>query len=657
MTDQHAPSIFPPPATMRDGAAVPDMDTYWDLYASSLRNSPRFWGFVSQRLDWCKKPTKVLEGGFADEHLTWFKDGTLNVSENCLDRHIRNGHGNDIALIWEPNDPDVKPRYYTYVELLAAVCRTANALKELGVQRGDRVCIYMQMVPELAMAMLACARIGAIHSVVFGAFSAESLRDRINDSECSLVITQDWGVRGDKDNIPMKANVDIALTETPSVRHVLVLERAGGELYMEHPRDVWWNDIMSFMSDECPAEEMNAEDPLFILYTSGSTGKPKGMVHTTGGYLTYAGYTLELVFDCRPGDVWWCTADCGWITGHSYVVYGPMANRVTTVMYEGTPGHPDFSRFWKIVDRHEVTHFYTAPTALRALRGKGDEWLNSTSRSTLQVLGTVGEPIKAPEWHWYKDVVGHGRCPIVDTWWQTETGGFMLSPIASATPTKPGSATFPLPGIAPIIVDPSTGKPIEWTAGQAIEGALCIDRPWPGMARTIWGDHERFRNTYFARFPGRYFTGDGCRRDEDGYHWITGRMDDVINTSGHLVGCAEVEGAIGQHVLVAEAAVVGVPDDIKGEAIYAFVVLKSGVNAGNEFDEEVRNAVRDHLARHAAPQTVMIAPDLPKTRSGKIMRRLLRGIAVGKPIDQLGTVSTLANPDVVQELVDKVAGK
>jgi acetyl-CoA synthetase len=503
------------------------------------------------------------------------------------------------------------------------------------------------MVPELAIAMLACARIGAVHSIVFGAFSAESLRDRINDSECKMLITQDTAFRGPRSGLPMKLNADAAASECPSIEHIIVVRHTGDEVDWESPRDIWWDEAMATADDECPPEEMDAEDPLFILYTSGSTGKPKGVLHTTGGYLVYVSYTHQIGFDYREGDIFWCTADIGWVTGHSYIIYGPLANRAVSIMFEGVPNHPDFGRFWQVVEKHNVEIFYTAPTALRALMKEGDEWVRKYDRSTLRFLGTVGEPIKEPEWLWYYNVVGEGRCPIIDTWWQTETGGMLISPLPAATPLKPGSATFPLFGVEPVILDES-GVEVE---GNPASGYLCIKSPWPGIMRTVYGDHERFRQTYFDRFPGYYMTGDGVQRDEDGYYWITGRVDDVLNVSGHRLGTAEVEGAIGQHSAVAEAAVVGYPHDIKGQGIYAYVTLMTGQSGSDEIETGIKLAVRQHIGPHASPDKIQFTPALPKTRSGKIMRRVLRKIAEGD-ISDLGDISTLAEPGVVDSLVE-----
>ena len=640
--------IFPPGDTGYpiDTAHVSSIEQYKEIYEESIKNPEAFWANIAERISWFKKWENVCEYDFVGANIKWFEGGKLNACYNCLDRHVEAGHGDDTAIMWEGNDPS-EDKTFSYSELLREVKRFANVLKSHGIEKGDRVCIYLQMVPELAIAMLACARIGAVHSIVFGAFSAESLRDRINDSECKMLITQDTAFRGPRGGIPMKANADAAAAECPSIEHIIVVRRTGDEVDFESPRDIWWDDAMAAADDECPPEEMDAEDPLFILYTSGSTGKPKGVLHTTGGYLVYVSYTHQNVFDYREGDIYWCTADIGWITGHSYIIYGPLANRAVSIMFEGVPNHPDFGRFWQVVEKHNVEIFYTAPTALRALMKEGDEWVRKYDRSTLRLLGTVGEPIKEPEWLWYYNVVGEGRCPIVDTWWQTETGGMLISPLPAATPLKPGSATFPLFGVEPIILDEG-GNEIE---GNPASGYLCIKSPWPGIMRTVYGDHERFRETYFDRFPGYYMTGDGVQRDEDGYYWITGRVDDVLNVSGHRLGTAEVEGAIGQHGSVAEAAVVGYPHDIKGQGIYAYVTLMTGESGSDEVETGIRQAVRQHIGPHASPDKIQFTPALPKTRSGKIMRRVLRKIAEGD-ISDLGDTSTLAEPGVVDSLVE-----
>ncbi len=643
-----ADKVFPPEDTdypIAD-AHVSSMDQYREMYEESIANPESFWANVAERITWFKKWDSVREFDFVDANIKWFEGGKLNASYNCLDRHVEAGHGDKTALIWEGNHPD-DDRTFTYSELLLEVKRFANVLKAQGIRKGDRVCIYLQMIPELAIAMLACARIGAVHSIVFGAFSAGAVRDRINDSECKLLITQDTALRGPRSGIPMKANADQAVAETPSIEGVVVVHRTGESVDFDTSRDVWWHEAMAEASDDCPPEEMDAEDPLFILYTSGSTGQPKGVLHTTGGYLVYASYSHEIVFDYHEGDIYWCTADIGWITGHSYIIYGPLANRAVTVMFEGVPNYPDFGRFWQVVEKHKINIFYTAPTALRALMKEGNQWVEKYDRSTLRFLGTVGEPIKEPEWLWYHNIVGEGRCPIIDTWWQTETGGILITPLPGATPLKPGSATFPFFGVEPVILDES-GNEVE---GNPATGYLCIKAAWPGLMRTVYGDHERFRETYFARFPGYYLTGDGALRDEDGYYWITGRVDDVLNVSGHRLGTAEIEGAIGQHSTVAEAAVVGFPHDIKGQGIYAYVTLMTGESPSDEIETGIKQAVRQHIGPHATPDKIQFTPALPKTRSGKIMRRVLRKIAEGD-VSELGDISTLADPTVVDSLVE-----
>ncbi len=633
------------PATVQ-GQTVIDPGTYQRMYERSIRDPEGFWAeHAEKQVDWFQKWDKVLEWDFHKADIKWFLSGKLNVSYNCLDRHVRAGAGNQTALIWQGNNQD-ESRKFSYAELLDHVCQFANVLRALGVKKGDRVCIYMQMIPELPVAMLACARIGAIHSIVFGAFSPDSLRDRLQDSECNLLITQDTGLRGAKNDIPMKANADVAVAACPSIEHVAVVRRTGHEVPMQAGRDVWWHEQVATQPTTCEPEAMDAEDPLFILYTSGSTGKPKGVLHTTGGYLVYASMTHRYVFDYRPGDIYWCTADIGWVTGHSYIVYGPMANRATTMMFEGVPNYPDFGRFWQIVEQHRVNILYTAPTALRALMKEGDSWPAQYDLSSLRILGTVGEPIKSPEWHWYFQAIGQERCPIVDTWWQTETGGILIAPLPGATKTKPGSVTRPFFGIQPCLVD-DQGREIK---GNEVSGNLCLKFPWPGIMRTVYGDHERFMQTYFASYPGKYFSGDGCRRDADGYYWITGRVDDVINVSGHRLGTAEIEGALGKHPAVAEAAVVGVPHDLKGQGIYAFVTLKTGQRSSPDMVKELHGTVRQEIGPHATPDKVQFADGLPKTRSGKIMRRILRKIGEGA-IDQLGDTSTLADPSVVDQLV------
>ena len=621
---------------------------YERLYAESVQDPDDFWGRVGQRLDWLKAPTKIKDVSFDPKnlHIRWYEDGQLNVSANCLDRHLAE-RGDKTAIIFEGDDPN-DSRRISYRELHAEVCKFANTLKHLGVAKGDRVAIYLPMIPEAAVAMLACARIGAVHSVVFGGFTPDSLAGRIADSACKLVVTADEGVRGGK-RIALKANVDAALERpgTNSVETVVVVRRTGAAVPMQSPRDRYWHHLMDGQSADCPAEPMEAEHPLFILYTSGSTGKPKGVLHTSGGYLVYASYTHELVFDLREDDVYWCTADVGWVTGHSYVVYGPLANGATTVMFDGVPNYPDYSRFWQVVDKHKVSLFYTAPTAIRALMREGEAPVKKTSRASLRLLGSVGEPINPEAWEWYYRVIGDERCPIVDTWWQTETGGILITPLAGAIDTKPGSATLPFFGVKPAIVD-ANGEVLQGAA----EGNLLITDSWPGQMRTVYGDHQRFIETYFSAYPGNYFTGDGARRDEDGYYWITGRVDDVINVSGHRLGTAEVESALVSHPRVAEAAVVGAPHDIKGQGIYAFVTLIAGEQGSDELRKELIAWVRKEIGPIASPDYLQWAPGLPKTRSGKIMRRILRKIGENLP-DQLGDISTLADPGVVKSLVDE----
>ena len=639
-----APSYKPTDAASVS-AHVSSLSQYSALYEESLRDNDGFWAKQAERLDWIKKWDKVSDCNFNEVSIRWFQGGKLNASHNCVDRHVQNGHGDVTAIIWEGNDP-AQTRKISYRELHEQVQRAANALKASGVQKGDRVCIYLQMIPEMAVAILACARIGAVHSVVFGAFSAESLISRINDSSCKVIITQDTGVRGTKQDIPMKANVDKAIGQTPTVEKVFVVRRTGSIVEMKEGRDIVWQTALDSTSPHCEPEAMDAEDPLFILYTSGSTGKPKGVLHATGGYLLYASVTHHYVFDYKPGDVYWCTADVGWITGHSYLIYGPLANRATVVMFEGVPNFPDYGRFWQVIEKHKVNIFYTAPTALRSLMKEGDAWPGQYNLSSLRLLGTVGEPIKSPEWTWYHKVIGKGHCPIVDTWWQTETGGILITPLPGATPTKPGSATLPFFGIRPAVMT-DQGEELH---GNDVRGCLVLSGSWPGQMRTVYGDHQRFVDTYFKRFPGKYFTGDGCWRDPDGYYWITGRVDDIIIVSGHNIGTAEVEGAIGQHNAVAEAAVVGYPHDIKGTAIYAYVTLKTGQVASDQIRKEINLKVREVLGPHAAPEKLQFTDGLPKTRSGKIMRRILRKIAENE-LDNLGDISTLAEPAVVESLV------
>lgn len=635
---------FYPSSEFSENAHISSMAQYQKLYRESIEDPAGFWSKQAQRLHWYKKWDDVVDFDFIDANIKWFSGGKLNVSYNCLDRHVEAGFGDRSAIIWEGNDP-AEDKTFTYAELLAEVEKFANVLKGNGIQKGDRVCIYMQMVPQLPIAMLACARIGAVHSIVFGAFSSDSLRDRINDSSCKMLITQDTGVRGKKLDIPMKVNADKACAETPSIEVVVVVQRTGADVNMEEGRDIWWDAAMKRADPHCPPEEMDAEDPLFILYTSGSTGKPKGVLHTTGGYLVYAAFTHEQIFDYHEDDIYWCTADIGWVTGHSYIVYGPLANRSITVMFEGVPTYPDMGRFWQIVDKHKINLFYTAPTAIRALMRHGDKWPNEHDLSSLRLLGSVGETIKEPEWMWYHSVIGSEKCPIVDTWWQTETGGILITPLPGAIPTKPGSATLPFFGVEPVILDQQGNE-----LGGVAEGLLAIKSAWPGIMRTLYGDHERFRQTYFATFPGYYLTGDGAKRDEDGYYWITGRVDDVLNVSGHRIGSAEVEGAIGKTTGVAEAAVVGYPHDIKGQGIYAYVTLMSGLEPDDELTANIVKTVRAEIGPHATPDKIQFTDGLPKTRSGKIMRRILRKIAEGE-VDQLGDTSTLADPTVVEDLV------
>ena len=626
------------------------IEDYEQSYRKSIEDPDKFWSNVANRISWFKPWKKTSNYNFKNAEIRWFEEAKLNVSYNCLDRHIENGDGERIALIWEGNDSS-ENKFYSYNELLKEVNKFSNVLKSLGAKKGDRICLYMQMIPELAIAMLACARIGAIHSIVFGAFSSDSLRDRINDSKCKFLITQDTGVRGQKLDIPMKSNADKALDETPSIKSVIVVKRTNYEVSMTNGRDHWWDVLISEVNANCKPESMNAEDPLFILYTSGSTGKPKGVMHTSGGYLVYANYTFESIFDYKKEDVYWCTADIGWITGHSYIIYGPLSNCATTVMFEGVPNYPDFGRFWQIVDKHKVNIFYTAPTALRALMKEGDSWVKKYSLSSLRLLGTVGEPIKEPEWKWYYEIIGSNKCPIVDTWWQTETGGILIAPQPGAIDLKPGSATKPFYGIKPVLVD-KDGKTVK---GEG-KGRLCMAASWPGQMRTVYGDHQRFIDTYFSQFDGKYFTGDGCRRDKDGYYWITGRVDDVIIVSGHNLGTAEIESAFVAHPKVAEAAVVGFPHSIKGNGLYCYVTLNAGENPTGDLERDLKLWVRKQIGPIATPDVIQFAPGLPKTRSGKIMRRILRKIAANEP-DNLGDTTTLADPSVVTSLVENRQNK
>lgn len=641
MSEDH---VFPVPAAVAEYALCDDA-RYQAMYKQSVDDPEGFWGEHGKRIDWIKPFTKVknVDFGYPDVSIKWFEDGTLNASANCIDRHLES-RGDQVAIIWEGDDPKDDAKI-TYKELHEKVCRLANAMKDRGVKKGDRVCIYMPMIPEAAYAMLACTRIGAVHSIVFGGFSPDALAQRINDSDCCMVITADEGVRGGRP-IPLKANTDAALENCPTVSSVIVVKRTGGDIGWKDGRDVWYEDVTAAASTDCAPEEMSAEDPMFILYTSGSTGKPKGVLHTTGGYMVYASMTHQYVFDYHDGEIYWCTADVGWVTGHSYIVYGPLANGATTLMFEGVPNYPDTSRFWQVCDKHDVSIFYTAPTAIRALMRDGEDPVKRTSRKSLRLLGTVGEPINPEAWMWYYNVVGDGRCPIVDTWWQTETGGILITPLPGATALKPGSATRPFFGVEPLIVD-ADGNPLE----GACEGNLCIAESWPGQMRTVYGDHKRFVDTYFATYKGRYFTGDGCRRDEDGYYWITGRVDDVINVSGHRMGTAEVESALVAHDKVAEAAVVGAPHDIKGQGIYAYVTLNAGEAPSDDLKKELVQWVRKEIGPIASPDWLQWAPGLPKTRSGKIMRRILRKIAENE-YSSLGDTSTLADPAVVDDLIE-----
>jgi acetyl-CoA synthetase len=637
------PKNFPRPGTM-------DNATYLRLYRESVENPEAFWGKQAERLHWFKKWDKVLEQDFANAKHSWYLGGKLNVSYNCLDRHLNGPKRDQVALLWEGDDPKVS-KTLTYAQLHREVCRFANVLKKRGVKKGDRVTIYLPMILELPIAMLACTRIGAIHSVIFGGFSPDSIRGRVQDARSDFVITADEGRRGGRP-IPLKANTDEALESLP-VRQCIVVKHTGAQTGWQAGRDLWWGDEMAApdIQDDCQPEPMDAEDPLFILYTSGSTGKPKGVLHTTGGYLTFVALTHELVFDYHDGDVFWCTADIGWVTGHSYIVYGPLANGAISLMFEGVPNYPDSGRFWDVVDKHKVNIFYTAPTAIRALMRDGDTPVTKRSRASLRLLGTVGEPINPEAWLWYHRVVGNGKLPIVDTWWQTETGGILITPLPGATELKPGSATNPFFGIRPALLD-EEGKRIE----GAGSGNLCIEFPWPGLMRRVYGDDKRFYETYFARFKGYYFTGDGCRRDEDGYYWITGRVDDVINVAGHRLGTAEVESALVSHHAVAEAAVVGMPHDIKGQGIYAYVTLKAGVKETEELRKELVAHVRKEISPIATPDVIQWAPGLPKTRSGKIMRRILRKIAENDTAN-VGDTTTLADPTVVQNLIENRAKK
>ncbi|BDU70613.1 acetyl-coenzyme A synthetase 2 [Geothrix oryzae] len=640
--------LFPVKPDIRERAHIKTMEEYQRLYRLSLDNPEWFWGEQAKMLTWFHPWQSVFDADYKEVDFSWFMGGRINASFNCIDRHLPH-LGDKTAIIWAQDEPGVYT-HITYRDLKHNVARVANVLLHNGVKKGDRVCIYLTMIPELVYTMLACARIGAVHSVVFGGFSAESLRDRIVDARCKVVVTANEGLRGGK-KVPLKRTVDRAIEGMSLVECVLVARRTDSEVPMQPGRDLWLDEETAKQRSTCTNEWMGAEDPLFILYTSGSTGKPKGLLHTTGGYLTYAAFTHKLVFDYHPEDIYFCAADIGWVTGHSYIVYGPLANGATTVIFESTPLYPDPGRYWQIIDDLGVSIFYTAPTALRALAQAGDDWIKKYSRKSLRILGTVGEPINPEVWRWYHDVVGDARCTVVDTWWQTETGGILITPLPGVTPTKPGSATLPFFGVKPVIVDPATGIPIE---GNDVSGALCLGAPWPGQARTVHGDHKRFRETYFTQYPGYYFTGDGARRDEDGYYWITGRIDDVINVSGHRLGTAEVESALVAHEAVAEAAVVGYPHPIKGQGIYCYVLLNSGFSEGNQ-DQLIgalKEQVRQAIGAFAAPDVIHIAAGLPKTRSGKIMRRILRKIASAE-YDGMGDISTLAEPDVVNKLIEE----
>ncbi|MFG1200989.1 acetate--CoA ligase [Xanthobacter aminoxidans] len=642
--------VYDVPSQWAQKAYVDDAH-YQSMYAASVNDPNAFWGEHGKRIDWFTPYTKVKNTSYDPGHVSikWFEDGETNVAYNCVDRHLET-RGDQVAIIWEGDSPD-ESRKITYRELSSEVNKLANVLRNRGVEKGDRVTIYLPMIPEAAFAMLACARLGAIHSIVFGGFSPDSLGGRIADCGSKVVITADEGLRGGR-KVPLKANVDAAVNQIDGgVDHVIVVRRTGGKVDMTPGRDVYYDEAAAMVTDECPAEPMNAEDPLFILYTSGSTGKPKGVLHTTGGYLVYASMTHQYVFDYHPGDIYWCTADVGWVTGHSYIVYGPLANGATTLMFEGIPNYPSVSRFWDVIDKHQVSIFYTAPTAIRSLMQAGEEPVKKTSRASLRLLGSVGEPINPEAWEWYYRVVGDERCPIVDTWWQTETGGILITPLPGATKLKPGSATRPFFGVQPEVVD-AAGTVLH----GACEGNLVIADSWPGQMRTVYGDHERFEQTYFATYPGKYFTGDGCRRDADGFYWITGRVDDVINVSGHRMGTAEVESALVAHPKVSEAAVVGFPHDIKGQGIYAYVTLMDGEEPTEELRKELVAWVRREIGPIASPDLIQFAPGLPKTRSGKIMRRILRKIAEDQ-FDSLGDTSTLADPGVVEDLISNRQNK
>ena len=638
-----ADKIFPVPENYKNSAHV-TKEIYEDLCQQAETDSEKFWDKIGKRVDWIKPYSKIKDVTWSKKNvdINWYYDGKLNVSENCIDRHLKD-NADDIAIIWEGDNPDESLKI-SYKELHKKVCNLSNALKNNGVKKGDRITIYMPMIPEAAYAMLACSRIGAIHSVVFGGFSPEALAGRILDCDSHYVITADEGIRGGK-TIPLKLNTDKALLKCPNVKNVFVVNRNNANVEMTEGRDLWYHDVIKNVSDECEAEVMDAEDPLFILYTSGSTGKPKGVLHTSGGYIVYASYTHEMIFDYKPGDIYWCSADVGWVTGHSYIIYGPLCNGATTLMFEGVPNFPDASRFWQICDKHKVNIFYTAPTAIRALMKEGDEPVKATKRNSLKLLGSVGEPINPEAWLWYYNIVGEKKCPIVDTWWQTETGATLISPLPGATDLKPGSASKPIPGITPVLLD-TDGNELEGSN----EGNLCIKNSWPGQMRTVYGDHDRFIETYFSQYDGYYFTGDGCRRDDDDYYWITGRVDDVINVSGHRMGTAEVESALVSHNKVAEAAVVGFPHEIKGQGIYAYVTLIAGEKISDEIKKDLIEWVRKEIGPIATPDFIQFSSNLPKTRSGKIMRRILRKIAAND-YDDLGDTSTLAEPKVVDDLI------
>ncbi len=636
--------LIPPPANFVGSANCPSAEAYEEMYKRSIEDPDGFWAEIAETFHWEKKWDQVSDYSFeGDVYIKWFINGKTNISYNALDRHLET-RGDQVAIIWEGNE-STDQSTLTYKELHAEVCKFANVLKSLGIEKGDRVCLYLQMVPELTIAMLACARIGAVHSVVFGAFSEDALRDRIQDSECKLLVTQDTAMRGKKNSIPMKTKADAGIAECPSIKKVVVVKRTGIEVPMTEGRDTWWHEEMAAADPECEPVWLDAEDPLFMLYTSGSTGKPKGVLHTTGGYMVYTATTFKYIFDYKEGDIWWCTADIGWITGHSYIVYGPLCTGATSVMFEGVPTYPDAGRFWDVVDKYKVTQFYTAPTAIRALMREGEEPVTSRDLSSLKLLGSVGEPINPEVWLWYSRVVGHDRCPVVDTWWQTETGGILITPLPGAHTLKPGSASRPFFGVEPVIVD-DVGNPVE----DGTAGKLCIKKPWPGIMRTTYGDHDRFIQTYFSTFKGLYFSGDGCRKDKDGDYWLLGRVDDVINVSGHRLGTAEVESALVSHPAVVEAAVVGCPHEIKGQGIYAYVTLKGNIEATDELRIELVKHVRKEIGPIATPDVLQWAPALPKTRSGKIMRRILRKIAENE-IDKVGDTSTLADPSVVDDLV------